>query len=118
VTGHSDHQQATRAALTAAGELDLEVLAWAVPEPVAARVNAEHGTSFRGRCAAETDLTVVVRPRAPAARHRLPPQPGHRQTRATTAPRAGRPHRTAALAPPPGPSRVTMVDPRPERTYH
>jgi hypothetical protein len=36
------------------------VLAWAVPDPVAATLNAEHGTDFRGRSAAEIDLTIAV----------------------------------------------------------
>jgi LmbE family N-acetylglucosaminyl deacetylase len=60
VTGHPDHRQATRAALAAAEELDLGVLAWAVREPVAAALNAELGTDFHGRCAVEIDLTLAV----------------------------------------------------------
>jgi LmbE family N-acetylglucosaminyl deacetylase len=60
VTGHSDHRQATRAAIAAADRLDVGVLAWAVREPVAATLNAELGTRFRGRCAVEIDLTVTV----------------------------------------------------------
>ena len=60
VTGHPDHQHATRAALAAADELDLGVLAWSVREPVAAALNAAFGTHFRGRSAAEIDLTVPV----------------------------------------------------------
>jgi LmbE family N-acetylglucosaminyl deacetylase len=59
-TGHPDHRQATRAALAAAEELDLGVLAWAVREPVAATLNADLGTDFRGRCAVEIDLTLPV----------------------------------------------------------
>jgi LmbE family N-acetylglucosaminyl deacetylase len=60
VTGHPDHQHATRAALAAAADLDVGVLAWAVTERVAATLNAEHGTDFRGRSAAEIDLTIAV----------------------------------------------------------
>jgi LmbE family N-acetylglucosaminyl deacetylase len=60
VTGHPDHQQATRAALAAADDLDLGVLAWAVREPVAATLNTELRTGFRGRCAVEIDLTIPV----------------------------------------------------------
>ena len=60
VTGHPDHQQATRAALAAAGELDIGVLAWAVRAPVAAALNAELGTDFHGRCGVEIDLTIAV----------------------------------------------------------
>ena len=60
VTGHPDHQHATHAALTASDHLNIPVLAWAVREPVAATLNAELGTSFRGRCAVEIDLTIPV----------------------------------------------------------
>jgi N-acetylglucosamine malate deacetylase 2 len=60
VTGHPDHQQATRAALAAADDLDVGVLAWVVREPVAAALNTEFGTDLRGRCAVEIDLTVAV----------------------------------------------------------
>ena len=60
VTGHPDHQQATRAALDAAAHLDVPVLAWTVRQPVAAALNTELGTDFRGRCAAEIDLTITV----------------------------------------------------------
>jgi N-acetylglucosamine malate deacetylase 2 len=60
VTGHPDHQQATRAAVTAGDHLDLPVLAWTVREPVAAALNTEFGTDFRGRGAVEIDLTITV----------------------------------------------------------
>jgi LmbE family N-acetylglucosaminyl deacetylase len=60
VTGHSDHEHATRAALAAAARLGIGVLGWAVPEPVATALNAELGTDFRGRPAAEVDLTIAV----------------------------------------------------------
>ena len=60
VTGHPDHQQATRAALAAAHDLNVGVLAWAVREPVATALNTELGTDFRGRCAVEIDLTIAV----------------------------------------------------------
>jgi LmbE family N-acetylglucosaminyl deacetylase len=60
VTGHPDHAAATRAALVAADQLGLPVLAWAVREPVAATLNAELGTDFHGRCAVEIDLTIPV----------------------------------------------------------
>jgi LmbE family N-acetylglucosaminyl deacetylase len=73
VTGHPDHQQATRAALAAADHLDVGVLAWAVREPVAAALNAELGTDFRGRCAVEIDLTIAAdrdRQRSAIAWHR------------------------------------------------
>jgi LmbE family N-acetylglucosaminyl deacetylase len=60
VTGHADHQQASLAALAAAAELDIGVLAWAVRESVATTLNAELGTDFRGRSAAEVDLTIAA----------------------------------------------------------
>jgi LmbE family N-acetylglucosaminyl deacetylase len=60
VTGHPDHRQATRAALAAANQLDLPVVAWTVRESVAAALNAELGTAFHGRCAVEIDLTIPV----------------------------------------------------------
>jgi LmbE family N-acetylglucosaminyl deacetylase len=60
VTGHPDHRHATCAAVAAAAHLDIGVLAWAVPEPVATALNTELGTAFRGRPAAEVDLTIAV----------------------------------------------------------
>ena len=48
VTGHPDHRRATQAALAAARAAGLPVLAWALPRPVAQRLNAEFGTSFTG----------------------------------------------------------------------
>ncbi|MFJ9539745.1 PIG-L deacetylase family protein [Streptomyces sp. NPDC101225] len=49
VTGHRDHQQATRAALSAARRADVAVLGWTLPQDVADRLNEEFGTSFSGR---------------------------------------------------------------------
>ena len=49
ITGHPDHQQATRAARLYARRAALPVLAWAVEQHVAAALNAEFGTSFAGR---------------------------------------------------------------------
>ncbi len=49
VTGHPDHGQATAAALAAAGVLEIPVLGWALPSPVAATLNEEFGTRFAGR---------------------------------------------------------------------
>src|SRR5918994_1692955 len=60
VTGHPDHRHATRAAVAAAAHLDIGVLAWAVPEHVATALNTEFGTAFRGRPAAEVDITIAV----------------------------------------------------------
>jgi LmbE family N-acetylglucosaminyl deacetylase len=60
VTGHPDHCRATEAALAAAEILDLPVLAWALPKPVAEQLNAEFGTSFVGREETELDLMIEV----------------------------------------------------------
>lgn len=60
VTGHPDHCRTTAAALLAAGRCRASVLAWAVPEDVAAELNAEFGTTFVGRSAGELDLVVAV----------------------------------------------------------
>lgn len=73
VTGHPDHRQATRAALVAAADLDLGVLAWAVPVAVADALAVELGAAFSGRRPDEIDLTVAVdrsRQRAALACHR------------------------------------------------
>jgi LmbE family N-acetylglucosaminyl deacetylase len=73
VTGHPDHGQATAAALIAADRLDVPVVAWTVRQPVAAALNAELGTAFRGRCGVEIDITLAVdrdRQRRAVACHR------------------------------------------------
>ncbi len=48
VTGHADHEAASRAAVTAAARRGLPVLAWALTEDIAARLNEEHGAQFSG----------------------------------------------------------------------
>ena len=60
ITGHPDHRSATRAALAAADELDLPVLAWAVPERVAEALNAEFGVAFRGRPEPQVHVMMTV----------------------------------------------------------
>lgn len=60
ITGHPDHRRATAAALAATAHVALPVLAWALPEKVAARLNAEFGTAFVGRADPELDLVVEV----------------------------------------------------------
>lgn len=59
ITGHADHCRATDAALLAASRHDLPVLAWALPEHVAAQLNAEFGTAFVGR--PEPELSIVIK---------------------------------------------------------
>ena len=60
ITGHPDHQHATEAARAAANQLGLPVLAWAIPEAVAAALNTEFATAFVGRTAGEIDIAFPV----------------------------------------------------------
>jgi len=60
VTGHLDHVAATAAALLAAETLNLPVLAWTIPEAVAAQLNREFGASFTGHRDEDIDLRVTV----------------------------------------------------------
>ena len=60
ITGHPDHCQATAAALLAARRHQLPVLAWALPEEVAAQLNAEFGTTFAGRPHSQLDIVIDV----------------------------------------------------------
>ena len=60
ITGHPDHQQATRAALAHAARVGVPVLAWTVPAVVASALNREFGTSFVGRTPAEVDYVLEV----------------------------------------------------------
>lgn len=48
VTGHPDHEAASLAAIAVAERRGLPVLGWALPDAVAAGLNAEYGTSFVG----------------------------------------------------------------------
>lgn len=58
VTGHLDHEAASRAAALVAAERGLPVLGWALPASVAATLNAELGTGFAGH--QDLDLAIVV----------------------------------------------------------
>lgn len=60
VTGHPDHQAATDAAIAAADELDLLVLAWAIPTATADALNGEFGTTFVGRHPDACDIVLDV----------------------------------------------------------
>ena len=60
ITGHPDHIRATQAAAVAGAHRGLPVLAWALPQAVAARLNAELGSGFVGRASDELDFTVEV----------------------------------------------------------
>lgn len=63
VTGHPDHAAASRAAMVVAGRRGLPVLGWALPEAVAARLNAEYGAGFAGYPPAELTAVAVDRRR-------------------------------------------------------
>ena len=58
ITGHPDHQQATRVAVIAAATLDVPVLAWAIADEVASALNFEFGTQFLGRREDQVDFRV------------------------------------------------------------
>lgn len=60
ITGHLDHEQATRAAVVAAVSCGAPVLAWAIPAEVARALNDEFDTDFVGRNANELDLRIPV----------------------------------------------------------
>lgn len=60
ITRHRDHQAATAAAVGAARRAGLPVLAWALPEAIAAQLEAETGAPFAGRPAGEIDICLRV----------------------------------------------------------
>lgn len=60
ITGHPDHRAATAAAVLAAGQAGLPVLAWALPGTVAARLKAETGQDFTGQPPDAIDFCVRV----------------------------------------------------------
>jgi N-acetylglucosamine malate deacetylase 2 len=60
VTSHPDHQAATRAAVLAAADTGLPVLAWALPAAIADRMRAETGQPFTGQPPGRLDLCVQV----------------------------------------------------------
>ena len=60
VTGHCDHVATTAAGVLGAGMVNLPVLGWTLPEPVAAQLNHELGASFIGHQDKDIDLQVAV----------------------------------------------------------
>ncbi len=60
ITGHPDHQTATGAALAAATSLNLTVLAWTLPEAVAALLNEKYQATFAGQPVAMIDVELTV----------------------------------------------------------
>ena len=72
ITGHADHCRATNAALAIGKEIDLPVLAWALPEFVADTLRGEFGAPFIGRSVEEVDFLIPVdrgRQKKAIARH-------------------------------------------------
>jgi N-acetylglucosamine malate deacetylase 2 len=61
VTGHPDHQAATRAAVRAATAAGLPVLAWTLPAAIAEQLQAETGMAFAGQSPDEISMCVRVR---------------------------------------------------------
>jgi LmbE family N-acetylglucosaminyl deacetylase len=60
ITGHPDHQAATRAAMHAARAGTLPVLAWALPDTVADLLRQETGEAFEGQPPGRIDLCIRV----------------------------------------------------------
>ena len=60
ITGHPDHRAATGAAVLAGRQAGRPVLAWTLPEAVAARLSAETGQGFSGQPPGWIDLCVRV----------------------------------------------------------
>jgi LmbE family N-acetylglucosaminyl deacetylase len=60
ITGHPDHIAATAAALLAAAQEHLTVLAWTIPAAVATTLNTEFDTTFVGRSQTELDFELPV----------------------------------------------------------
>jgi LmbE family N-acetylglucosaminyl deacetylase len=61
ITGHPDHCRATEAGIVAGRELDLPVLAWALPLRVSEVLNSEFSANFVGRRDEELDYLVSVK---------------------------------------------------------
>lgn len=60
ITAHPDHCRATEAARVAARQGGYAVLAWALPQAVAAQLNTEFDTHFVGRADDDLDRAVTV----------------------------------------------------------
>lgn len=70
VTGHPDHEAASRAALAVAAAHGLPVLEWGLPHAVADALNEEFGASFVGLGPDELPIVITVdRTRQLAAAH-------------------------------------------------
>jgi LmbE family N-acetylglucosaminyl deacetylase/uncharacterized OsmC-like protein len=60
ITGHPDHRRATQAAVVAARDAGLPVLAWALPREAAETLNGEFGAAFVGRDPRRLDVELDV----------------------------------------------------------
>lgn len=60
ITGHPDHQAATRAAVAVGRRLGIAVVAWTLPQHVVDTMTAEGMTGFVGHPSTVTTLTVTV----------------------------------------------------------
>lgn len=60
ITGHPDHTAATAAAIHAATEIDLPVLAWTLPLRLTHQLSAETGIPLIGHPPADIDLVIEV----------------------------------------------------------
>lgn len=60
ITGHPDHEHATRAAVAVGMPGGVPVLAWAVPDKVACALNDEFGSAFVGRHNDQLDFRVAI----------------------------------------------------------
>ena len=60
ITGHPDHEQATRAAVAVGMSGGVPVLAWVVPDEVACALNDEFGSNFVGRHDDQLDFRVAI----------------------------------------------------------
>lgn len=67
ITGHPDHQRATAAAVAVGERRGMGVLAWTLPEEVAAQLRADFGAPFAGHESSAVDLVIQV-DRAPQLR--------------------------------------------------
>ena len=60
ITGHPDHQRATRAALAAGVRLGLPVVAWTLPSSIATILHDEFGAEFVGVPSEQIDIRLHV----------------------------------------------------------
>jgi N-acetylglucosamine malate deacetylase 2 len=60
ITGHPDHVHATAAAVLAAHQLEIDVLAWSLPQGVATTLAGEFDAGFQGRAPEELGIELRV----------------------------------------------------------